>query len=306
MAIAVMAALVLGSSGAVALAVFAGNGFGRPAVAVIEIKGVIGEDTTTSILGDGVTASARSLRKLIQQAADDNSIRAVVLRVDSPGGEVVATQEIWEQVQLLRKKKKVVVSMGSETASGGYYISAGSDRIYANADTLTGSIGVILRLQNLQGLYGKVGIGEEVIKSGPHKDIGDRPLTPEERQMLQSMIDDAYGRFVKVVADGRHMPQDQVRLLADGSVFDGSQAVQNGLVDATGNVDDAIAGAAVLAGISSDYRVITLHESTSIFGSTSTGLLGGALHALGIQSLPVAGGGAMHLEYMLYPPGFFG
>jgi len=230
-----------------------GAAYQGQAVGIIRIEGVISSGGSDGGLFGGSGTAADSLNQL-RQAAEDSQIKAVVLRIDSPGGSAAASQEIGEEVQKLRQAgKKVVVSMGDVAASGGYWIAAGADRIIANPATMTGSIGVIMEIQNLEELFKKLGIRSDVIKSGPHKDIGSptRALTSAERDILQGMVNDIYTQFVDVVAEGRKgkMTRDQVQAIADGRGFTGRQALKIGLVDQLGNFYDAIDEAAKLAGI---------------------------------------------------------
>lgn len=196
----------------------------------------------------------------------DASIKAIVLRVDSPGGAVAPSQEIYEEVKKATLKKKVVVSMGSVAASGGYYISAPADRIIANPGTLTGSIGVIMEIPNIEGLMNKIGVKTEVIKSGRHKDIASafRKMGKEERLILQGVLDDVHEQFIKAVSDGRKIPFDEVKKLADGRIFTGKQAMEARLVDELGTLEDAIAAAGRLAGIKGEPEVVTKKERFSI------------------------------------------
>lgn len=201
----------------------------------------------------------------IKEYVKDPSVKAIVLRVDSPGGGVAPSQEIYEEVKKAVAKKKIVVSMGSLAASGGYYISAPASRIVANPGTLTGSIGVIMEVPNLQGLMNKVGVKTEVIKSGRHKDIASvfRGIGPEEREILQGVLDDVHDQFINAVAEGRKMLPDHVRKLADGRIFTGKQAVGMGLVDELGNLEDAIKVAAQLSGIKGEPGVVSKKEKFS-------------------------------------------
>ncbi|MBU2700700.1 protease-4 [Sporomusaceae bacterium BoRhaA] len=227
-------------------------------VAVIYVEGVImGGHGQVGILND--QGGTDNIMKQIREARDDQEVKAVVIRVNSPGGSAPASQELGEEIQKLRATGKVVVtSMGDVAASGGYWIAAVSDKIYANPATLTGSIGVYIPYSNWEELYKKIGIQQEKIKSGPYKDIlsPDRPLTVEERAMVQDMVNDLYEQFVQVVATGRHMDEVQVRSLADGRVYTGHQAKDLGLVDEYGNLYDAIDGAAALAGLKPNPDVV--------------------------------------------------
>lgn len=213
-------------------------------VGVIEIQGVI-----------------TSSRKIIEQLIDfreDDSIKAIVLRVDSPGGGVGPSQEIHREVEKTVEVKPVVVSMGSVAASGGYYIAAPAHRIMANPGTITGSIGVIMEFTNIRELLDKIGLQNQVIKSGEFKDIGSpvRSMSEKDRQLLQNLIDNVHKQFVTAVAEGREMSVDEVRSLADGRILTGEQALEAGLVDELGNLQDAVALAGRLGGIAGKPRVV--------------------------------------------------
>jgi len=209
----------------------------KPGVGIIDLKGVI---TTPEEIIDDLTSFRTN-----------SNVKAIVLRIDSPGGAVGASQEIFEEVKRTNKVKPVVASMGSVAASGGFYAALGAEKIVASAGTLTGSVGVILKFANLKELFDKIGYKSEVVKSGDLKDIGspDRPLSQKERDILQALIDNVYNQFVKAVAESRNLPEEQVRALADGRVFSGEQAKEAGLIDQLGNFTDAIMLAADLAGL---------------------------------------------------------
>lgn len=203
----------------------------------------------------------------IKDYIKDPSVKAIVLRVDSPGGAVAPSQEIYEEVKKATAKKKVIVSMGSVAASGGYYISAPADRIIANPGTLTGSIGVIMEIPNIEGLMDKIGVKSEVIKSGRHKDLASvfRKMGKEERIILQGVLDDVHEQFIKAVSEGRkNMQFEDVRELADGRIFTGRQALEIGLVDELGSLEDAVNVAAKLAGIKGEPEVVSKKESFSV------------------------------------------
>lgn len=208
---------------------------------------------------EGPIIDSKNAIEEIKDYVNNPSIKAIILRVDSPGGAVAPSQEIYEEVRKAASKKTVVVSMGSVAASGGYYISSAATRIIANPGTLTGSIGVIMEIPNIEGLMNKVGIKTEVIKSGRHKDIASvfRGRTKEEREILQAVLDDVHEQFIKAVAEGRKMVPDDVRKIADGRVFTGKQAKALGLVDELGNLQDAIKSASKLAGIKGEPEVVT-------------------------------------------------
>jgi protease-4 len=199
-----------------------------------------------------IRSSAQAIRQ-IKRYTDDRSVAAVVVRIDSPGGEVGASQEIYAEILRLRRegRKKVVASLGGVAASGGYYVAVAADTIVANPGTLTGSIGVILELYNVEGLLRKLGMDFTVVKSGKFKDIGSpvRPMLPEEREVLQGVADDTYGQFVDAVAGGRKLPREAVLKFADGRVFTGRQAQGLGMVDLLGSYEDAIGVAGEMSGL---------------------------------------------------------
>ncbi len=193
----------------------------------------------------------------------EKSVKAIVFRIDSPGGGVAASQEIYQAVKKVRAKgKPVIASMGSVAASGGYYVACGADTIMANPATTTGSIGVIAEIPNVTGLLNKIGIKFEVIKSGRFKDTGSpyRNMTAADRRYLQSAIDDFFDQFVNVVVQERKLPRKKVLKLADGRVFTGRQAKENGLVDLLGDYEDAISLAAELGGIQGKPKIVKLYR----------------------------------------------
>ena len=230
-------------------------GFGD-AVAVIRLEGTI-----TSGPGDYFTAPGITPERtagLLEQAAADPAIKAIVVRVNSPGGSAVASDAIYHA--LLEFEKPVVVWMGDMAASGGYYIACGGDHVVAHPDTLTGSIGVISQFISVEELLDEIGVNVVVITSGPHKDTGSpfREMTEEEQALWGGIIDEIYEGFVELVAQARSLPLEDVRDLADGSVYTGRQALELGLVDEVGTLDDAITKAAELGGIEGEPRVIEL------------------------------------------------
>jgi len=202
----------------------------------------------------------------LKEYTKDNSIKAIVLRVDSPGGAVGPSQEIYSEVKKTIAKKKVVVSMGSVAASGGYYISAPATKIIANPGTLTGSIGVIMEIPNIEGLMNKIGIKTEVIKSGRHKDLASafRTMGKEEREILQGVMDNVHEQFIKAVAEGRKIKIEELRKIADGRIFTGEQAKTYGLVDELGTLEDAIKTAATLAGMKEEPEVVSKKDKLSV------------------------------------------
>jgi protease IV len=222
-------------------------------IAVVEIRGVISQSS-------GVIEE-------IRQHQEDDSVKAIVLRIDSPGGGVGPSQEIHREVEKIRKKKKVISSMGSVAASGGYYIACASDLIVANPGTITGSIGVVMQFTNFEDLMKKIGIKGVVLKSGEFKDAGSpfRPMTPEEKKLLQGLIDNVQEQFVQAVSQGRKLDKEKVREIADGRILTGEQAKQLGLVDQMGNLQDAIEAAAKLAGIGGKPQVVYPKKKYSVW-----------------------------------------
>lgn len=222
----------------------------EPRVAVIRVNGpIVGGDDADMAWGSPSSTTSGALMRQFRKARQDDSVQAVLLRVNSPGGSAAATQEAAAELQKLKDSDKpVVVSMGDTAASGAYWLAAYGDKIYANPSTITGSIGVYMSYYDVQGLSEKLGVREEKIKSGPHKDIFSpfRPMTEEERRLTQNMVDDMYEQFVAVVAEQRHMDGEKVRSLADGRVFTGVQAKEAGLVDELGNYYDALGYAGTL------------------------------------------------------------
>lgn len=206
----------------------------------------------------GAIEDSTDLLKQITTFAKDKSIKAIILRIDSPGGGVGASQEIYREIIRTREAKKVVVSMGGIAASGGYYIAAAADKIVANPGTITGSIGVIMQYYQYKELAEKIGFKQEVIKSGEFKDIGNphRELTEKEREILDSVITDIQTQFVDAVASGRALPPENVRGIADGRIFTGAMAKEWGFVDQLGNFEDSVNLAKELAGIDGDVNLV--------------------------------------------------
>ncbi|RRN74267.1 signal peptide peptidase SppA [Peribacillus simplex] len=212
-------------------------------IAVFDVEGTI-QDTGEASLLSSATYNHRAFMDKLKMAEENDDIKGIILRVNSPGGGVVESAEIYDKILDIKKvKKPVYVSMGSMAASGGYYISAPADKIYASPETMTGSLGVIMHGYNYEKLAKKYGVEFETIKSGPHKDIMSptREMTGEEREILQNMINNSYDQFVKVIADGRGMTENEVRKIADGRIYDGRQAKENHLIDDFGHLDDVIA-----------------------------------------------------------------
>jgi protease-4 len=227
--------------------------FCKNKIAVIDVEGLILNAKMSSLLtGDGDNPVSL-FRERLQAAADDTRVKAIVLRINSPGGAVTASDIMYQDLLTFRREtgKPVVACMMDVAASGGFYLAMGSDYIFAHPTTVTGSIGVIMSLYDASGLFAKIGVASNPIKSGPNKDIGNpaRPMTDEERAILQRTIDQFYGQFVKVVACGRHMTEEQIRKLADGRIYTGLEAKELGLVDHVGYLEDTIAAAKSMVGI---------------------------------------------------------
>jgi protease IV len=217
---------------------------GGAAVGVVEILGEISD--------------AKKTLEQLEEMADADRIKAVVLRVDSPGGTVGPSQELYDAVRALKKKKKVVASMGSVAASGGYYIACGADRIFANPGTLTGSIGVLLQMPNVDGLLKWAGVQMRVLTSGKMKDAGSpfREMSVEEQALFTEVLRDLHGQFVEAVAEGRGLPVPEVEVLADGRIYTGRQALERKLVDELGGLQAAVRAAAELGGIKGDPKLV--------------------------------------------------
>jgi protease-4 len=232
------------------------------AVAVIPLDGTITSGPQDYFTTSGITPDR--VRSLLDQAASIPSVKAVVVQVNSPGGSVVASDEIYHA--LLAFEKPVVISMGDTAASGGYYISCAGDHVMAHPDTLTGSIGVISQFLNVQELMDKVGVDAVVITTGPRKDIGSpfRDMTEAERELWRGILDQVYEDFLDVVVESRGLSAETVRELADGSIYTGQQAQDLGLVDSVGTRQTAIDKAAELGGIVGEPRVIELRTQPSI------------------------------------------
>ncbi len=257
-----------------------------PGVGIVRVEGPIEMSGPSGIFAnlhgaEGVIARLDELEK-------NSNIKAVVVRINSPGGTVAASQEIYEKLWKLRKKNIVLVaSMGDVAASGGYYVASACNHIVANYGTITASIGVIAYSPNIKRLFDKFGIQMNVIKSGKYKDIlaTHRDMTPEERSLLQEMIDLSYNKFIKDIALGRNMNQEDIRPYADGRVMNGETALKNRLIDQLGTFEDAIAKAKELASLGSDAPVYRTYDSPlqEIFGTMKTifqggGVLNGLFH----------------------------
>lgn len=224
---------------------FSGSLFQEKAdLGVIVVEGTILHQASSTGFGGGNNAASDRIVQQIRQAEKDG-VKGLLLKINSPGGTASASQSVYGEIQRVRKngKMRVISAMGDVAASGGYYIAAATEKIYANPATLTGSIGVISQSTKVKGLFEKVGLEAEVIKSGEFKDMGSpyRPTTAAERQLLQDLINDTYNDFVSAVAAGRKLPEARVRQLGDGRIYTGNQALKHKLVDALGDYNVALA-----------------------------------------------------------------
>lgn len=247
-----------------------------PRVAIVELEGLIAETD--------------DLVRELRQHRDNPSVRAVVIRINSPGGVVAPTQEVYDALLRVREAgKPVVASLGAVAASGGYYAAVAADQIYANPGTLTGSIGVIMQLANVDTLLKKVGVDFVVVKAGQFKDIGNpaRAMTPEERRVVQSLLEDVHGQFIEAVARGRKLDRSAVVQFADGRVFSGTQALDLRMIDALGGLEDAVNAAAKLANLPTPPPVERPRRKFSIFDLVRNELGLALPAALLPQRLPV-------------------
>jgi protease-4 len=219
---------------------------------------MVGGDKVGVVEIEGTIVEAEPTIERIVKFRKSKSVKAIILRINSEGGMVAPSQEIYQEVKRTCKEKKVIVSMESIAASGGYYVACAADKIVANPGTLVGSIGVILQLANIEELLKKVGLRSKIIKSGKYKDIGSmtREMTEEEETLLQEFSDDIYHQFIDAVVEGRGLPPEEVLKIADGRIFTGVQALKLGLIDSIGNLQDAIALAGGMVGIQGEPKVV--------------------------------------------------
>ncbi len=253
------------------------EGTGQAKIVVLPIEGIIQETPSYDLAGaqSGVV-SERQVLQMIDIAQNDADVKAMIMVVNSPGGSVTASQTILEKLQEFRRSgKKLVTLMREVAASGGYYIAADSDVIVANGSTITGSIGVIMHINNLEGLYTKLGYKVTTFKSGKFKDIGSptRPISDEEQTIFQTILDEEYNRFIDAVAEGRKMDRAKIASLGDGRIYSGHQAKNVGLVDEIGNMSTAIAAAKKTAGLD-EARIIEYRSSGIDLRNILGGLVG--------------------------------
>ena len=257
----------------------------REKVGVVPIKGIIGIDVESD-----------QIVEQLDSFIDNPSVKAIVIRITSPGGSVGPSQEIYDKISMASEKKQVVASMADVAASGGYYVAAAADRIVANPGTITGSIGVIAQFPNMTELFEKIGVSQSVIKSGEFKDVGNplRPMTAPERALMQGVIDDVYDQFVTAIVEGRNMDRETVLPYADGRIFTGKQALAYGFVDELGGLEVAIKVAGELGGIEGKPAVLYPEKK---FKSMLDLFLGrGVDSLLNRARLP-----AFHLSYLFVP-----
>jgi protease-4 len=246
-------------------------------IALLEVYGTISDEPTTSPFSSPDSSNSNTLIKSIRQARKDD-VKAILLHINSPGGTAAASQAVYDELMRVRQETgiKLVASLGDVAASGGYYIASAADHIVANPSSITGSIGVIVRTQNISGLLDKIGVETSTIQSGQYKDILSpfRQTKADERALLQAIVMGSYQDFLNAVAAGRKISLDQLRPLADGRIFTGEQAQQVKLVDSLGNYYDALRKAADVAGIKGEpsvrnYSVSSWQESLNTFFSSS-------------------------------------
>ena len=220
----------------------------------------------------GIVLSARPFTEQIQRFRKISNVKAILVRIDSPGGSVAPSQEIHEAIHRAREEKPVIASMGSVAASGGYYIASAAEKIFANPGTLTGSIGVAMHTRNIRDLMSKIGVESSVIKSGKFKDAGSpyRSMTPGEERYLQGVSDEIYDQFVEAVSKSRKMKQKTVEEVADGRIFTGKRAQELGLVDAIGGLEAAAREAGRMAGIPGEPHIISFKKKRLMFSQYFT------------------------------------
>lgn len=259
----------------------------------------MGGSKVALITVEGVILDSKEVIAQLEKYRTNPTVKAIVLRINSPGGGVAPSQEIYEEILKTRQtnKKPIVTSMGSVAASGGYYIAAATDLIIANPGTITGSIGVLLQVPNISGLMQKIGVKSVVVKSGRHKDLASptRDMTESERQILQGMLDDVHGQFIDVVAKDRQLDREKVEAIADGRIFSGREAQSIGLVDQLGNLQDAIERAGTLAGIRGKPTVIEERKR----GLFLMDLLRGSLSLVNME-LPIYPSSTLSVNYLLW------
>ncbi len=260
-------------------------------IAILEVNGVIQDTGDVSSFMESPTYNHRKFMKRLDYIKENDEIQGLILQVNSPGGGVVESAEIHDKLVEIKKKTKkpIYVSMGSMAASGGYYISAPADKIFASKSTMTGSLGVIMQGINYEGLADKYGVDFVTIKSGPYKDIMSptREMTEEERKILQEMIDNSYEDFAKVISKGRKMPLDEVKKIADGRIYDGQQAKELNLIDEFGYLDEVITNMEKEFNMK-DAQVVRFNDNKgirSIFQLGASKLIGSDMELTGLMNI---------------------
>jgi len=256
---------------------FQNDSWGHPLgrrIAVVPIRGMI--------------TDSRQTVDLIKKYRKDPQVKAIILRIESPGGGTAASQEIYREVKKTVSYKKVVASMGNVAASGGYYVALAANRIVANPASLTGSIGVILEVSNIQELMRKIGVSREAVKSGPYKDIASplRAMTPEERSLLQEVIRNVHEQFIEAVMEGRKMSRAEVEKIADGRIFTGRQAKELGLVDDLGSFEDAVDLTKKMVGLHGEIKLIYPETKRFSFWDLIFGLFPGEMRQQALETYP--------------------
>lgn len=241
------------------IALFKGDQLTGSKIAVIEVEGVI--------------TSSKEINKSLNYFNDREDIKAIILRINSPGGAVGPSQEVYQEILKIKQTTKIVSSLGTVAASGGYYIASATDKIVSNPGTITGSIGVIIEFMNFKNLFEKVGVSGTVIKSGKFKDTGSplRDMKEEEKKYIQAVIDDVHGQFVDAVTTSRGLERESVSKIADGRIFSGQQALELGLVDSIGNLADAVDVAKKLVGIEGKHHLVYPEKKVTLL-ETLTGV----------------------------------
>ena len=280
-ALFVIPALIAAIIGAAVLISREGGVFPDRNIALIRVEGVITSGRGSRSMFGGGSAGSERIIGILEEFRKDKSVKSGVIRINSPGGTPAGAQEVYREIMRVRRDgKKITVSMGDVAASGGYYIASAADTIFADSATITGSIGVIMETSDIHDLLNRVGVKLETIKSGKYKDVGSysRAMTPDERALLQSVLDDVYDQFVTDVAAGRRkvLTESDVRKLADGRIFTGRQALKLKLVDRIGSLEDALRSAADDAGIKGDFQVTEYERERGVlealFGPMETDL----------------------------------
>jgi protease-4 len=313
-------ALLLLMTGCISVDVFGGGpaaelvetvvrGDEGPKILIIDIDGLIsGADVADSLLGRGEYSMVARVRETLDRARKDEDIKAILLRIDSPGGTATASEQVYTEIVRFRDERKVpvVAQMQTTAASGGYYVAMAADTVQAHPTSVTGSIGVIYTSVNFSGLMEKLGIEDQTITGGIHKDAGSafRPLTEIERAQLQSVVDDLHARFRVIVGRGRpELSAEQIEILADGRIFSAPQALENGLVDRIGTIEDAVILLEGRLGVQKS-QVVSYHRPREIRRNLYTGSTFAPTTSAGGLDLPLEVWALQRFEQLLGRPGF--